>query len=790
MKYYYGFFRDTNTSSDPEGQLYKVVIKTKKGEGEQELLFSSSPFTVTYNSDELFKAYKCSSAKIGLLNLDYNNDFVCESIKDNEVYLYKLNDGLRYSDELKNESSDSQFFSLEWCGYTTPDVYSQGYNSYLDEFELECQDKLSILKYYNWEDIRITKNSRYNLYNIIWTISNFLNLDEILITKSLRIPNIDSYNKKDKEYSFILKTYVLESTLYDNDEEPKKVIDILDNIMSFLSLTSIQINNKLYIVNYNAIVTDFPDYLSIDLKTHKINTKCIDKEYNIVSENSAANDTSLSVMESYDDFVINTEANEVSRNYPSIEWYNKTPSSIIDELYSQCNGRINTHYGVSVLQKLAYWDNYNIYQQRTNIPDSGVSGYTSIQFYNFNKKDNYYSPDFKFYGYNSDVRWYSGGFTRGTEIDDYVAGQCCLTGNTNSIRNRVSSMPVSYALIQNDDWSKQLDNEHEDGIFICHPVLNAEMMTNEEWLSLISDSTVITSQPMVDITYKNVSITKEHPLCWSGEVQFFPDYIPCCYESSTNVERALDRWNLSISLKTATGTYYYDDIDNRWYSFVVLLHPSLGINYGDAMFGNKHKFINNRTNRYNVSSYTDGIVISGYGKDYVGDLTIRLYRPFGPDSTFTKITSSTLLTNINLVSLNTRNTTQEFVSDFTKYEYKDKNKFINSVNEENLIYTSSNYIPSIDNNLYIEDETGNYKIIDYMLDIPAGDVFRCEEHRLRDKTKQFLTPSLNLKSSLHCDVDMITKVKYHRFNDKVFVVNGLDIDYGNDTRTINIIEKK
>ncbi|MDO5332141.1 MAG: hypothetical protein Q4E99_05620, partial [Bacillota bacterium] len=128
MKYYYAFFRDNNTSVDPDGHLYKVVVKTKKGNGMEELLLSGSPFTVMYENGDIYKPYKCSTATIGLLNTDYNPDFICDSIMDNEVYLLRLKNGEGYSDNLKLESADSIYFDIEWCGYTTPNAYSQGYN--------------------------------------------------------------------------------------------------------------------------------------------------------------------------------------------------------------------------------------------------------------------------------------------------------------------------------------------------------------------------------------------------------------------------------------------------------------------------------------------------------------------------------------------------------------------------------------------------------------------------------------------------------------------------------------
>ena len=71
--YYSGYFRNTDTTIDEAGQLFKVVIITnfKKQEYNYggELMLSDSPFIVTYESEDgnIYKAYKCSTATVGHL---------------------------------------------------------------------------------------------------------------------------------------------------------------------------------------------------------------------------------------------------------------------------------------------------------------------------------------------------------------------------------------------------------------------------------------------------------------------------------------------------------------------------------------------------------------------------------------------------------------------------------------------------------------------------------------------------------------------------------------------------
>ena len=134
--YYWGFFRNIDTSNDDNGQLYKVVIITNWQNNEvsvgNELLLTDSPFTVEYSTDDdIFKPYKCSTATIGILQRDINYSF--NSATNNNVLVKLLkynNDGTQ--EDLSLMASDNIHFTVEWIGFATPNAYSQSYESYYD----------------------------------------------------------------------------------------------------------------------------------------------------------------------------------------------------------------------------------------------------------------------------------------------------------------------------------------------------------------------------------------------------------------------------------------------------------------------------------------------------------------------------------------------------------------------------------------------------------------------------------------------------------------------------------
>lgn len=259
--YYWGFFRNNDTTNDLDGQLYKVVIITDYQSrnytvGEQ-LLLTDSPFTVEYSNDDdnIFKPYKCSTATIGILQRDINYNFNTASGNNVLVKLLKYNND-DTNDDLSPMSADTQHFSVEWVGFGTPNAYSQGYETYYDEFELECQDALSTLKYYDYETM-YSSATFCSFSDIVKKWCKFLNVyDTIYISDSVTIATTD--------FEDILHTcYIDERNFFDEDGKPMKVLDVFEQICTYLQLTCMQFGDSLYFLNYAAIRQGHNNYYVI-----------------------------------------------------------------------------------------------------------------------------------------------------------------------------------------------------------------------------------------------------------------------------------------------------------------------------------------------------------------------------------------------------------------------------------------------------------------------------------------------------------------------------------------------
>ena len=263
--YYYGFFRNTDTSIDEKGQLYKVVIITNYQNDEYEvggeLILTDSPFTIEYSTDEndLFKPYKCSTATVGILQRDMNFSFNTTSGNNVLVKLLKYNNE-DTEDDLSLRSSDNTHFDIEWIGFATPNAYSQSYENYFDEFELECQDALSTLQYYKYETLGNTPTF-VSFADIVKKWCVFLGTyRNIYVTDTIVIPSNDF---QDPLHSL----YIDERNFFDEDDKPMTVLEVLEEICKYLSLTCVPQKDNLYFLSYSAIKNGQNDYYEIKKET-------------------------------------------------------------------------------------------------------------------------------------------------------------------------------------------------------------------------------------------------------------------------------------------------------------------------------------------------------------------------------------------------------------------------------------------------------------------------------------------------------------------------------------------
>lgn len=356
-KYYYGFFRSTDTSKDPNGQLYKVVIITDFAnldinniKDKHELVLSGQPFVVEYANDEenIYKPYKCSTATVSFYQRKFNLDFQTSSGNSIFVQLLKLKDG--YNGEI--DSIVSNGFTVEWCGFATPNTYSQSYELEEDLFQLECQDGLSVLQYYKYERIG---TGLVSFLDIILKWAKFLRCYKtIYISDAVYVPLVQQRN-------IIEAVSIKEQNFFDEDGEADDMLSILENMFRYLSLSCVPFQDKLYILNYDAIrngyyaydVWRWSDetytfiYQDGKFKNEKEKVELKD-ERTIYKEDFASNGTNLSLIGTYNNLKVKCDTYPLGDSMPDINDKDNTIRSKIYRVNSKTHsaqypGSINLH---------------------------------------------------------------------------------------------------------------------------------------------------------------------------------------------------------------------------------------------------------------------------------------------------------------------------------------------------------------------------------------------------------------------------------------------------------------
>ena len=296
--YNYGFFRDINET------LFKVVIITDyqqyndnlgQGQGE-EITLLSQPISIEYdsNSDDVFAPYRASTMTVRFLQPRF--------------------------DESLNNSGNNVFVSLQreekgkyrtiWQGFSTPNAYNQHYINVLgDEFELECQDALSTLKYNYFEKQQTKKHL---------SIFDYVQLAFLQLGNLYTFVHFPSTPK-----NVVKSTYINQENWFDEDNKPMSYLEILSEICKFMNWTLVAEGDEVYFIdNYTE---EYEVYnLQSGIKFPLVSLK---KEYTLNKGDISSDDCNISLLPNYNKITL------TSKHYP-IE---KTQKKMDDENFYHCH---------------------------------------------------------------------------------------------------------------------------------------------------------------------------------------------------------------------------------------------------------------------------------------------------------------------------------------------------------------------------------------------------------------------------------------------------------------------
>ena len=288
--YYYGYFRNLDTSRDKKGWLYKVVVITNFRDDEFDyggelLLDGNSPFIVSYEGDgeNIYKPYKCSTATVTLHQQEYNFSFNDTKGGNVLVMLLKAKNTVNTEEKVLDKQIDPNYnrqlqidricYNIEWVGFATPNVYSQDYCNFYDSFQLEAQDVLSTLQYLpyklqsspNIQFLQILKNS----------ISQLRQYKNIYIASTLQLPTL--------QYGDILNFMKCDQrNFFDEDNKAMNQLEVIEEMMKYLNLSIIPYKDSIFIVDYEGLKNNYNEYYHYERDftyiypfIHEVNTSFI-----------------------------------------------------------------------------------------------------------------------------------------------------------------------------------------------------------------------------------------------------------------------------------------------------------------------------------------------------------------------------------------------------------------------------------------------------------------------------------------------------------------------------------
>lgn len=833
MLYKYGTF------SDIDGQIYKVVLEIDDDKpeityAEKELVFGDTPFVMeVVGDDNIYKPIKCSRATVKLLNEEYDETLNSTKPFGVKVKLLSLREKDKWVDDYKLRVSDNTHFDLEWVGYTTPNAYAQGYNSVLDEFELDCQDSVSVYKYIKYSTM-MSGDGYSSAEKIVKKIAG--DYSGVYVSDSFRYkPNIEATIGNTTDiYSLFGSIVFNENNFVNESGDSDSVYDVLEQLCVILNLTCTPYKDKLFFINYDAIALENEDYRTIIGNEHGLVLRR--KHYTLDSGDSASADTSLSL----DGFVSkvsldcdNYQFDDTLKNLSDYKFGDKIyPYYTVSEAdynfsfvnkYITYNSPLAECKKVSIEPRLTYfWANggdtteqsYFVYMQYyiPNNPD--------IKFYLYEKDNSYFDLN------TGDANWnWSGAvssLTGGRGIENFrdscnMIGSCAVkwasqpVNNVQRDRYNPTNFGDAYAFFtspygglgnfnQITNKSGNLDKNFAD--IVKENVAYANIPSNgfgnfeQKMITFSFHNQVFNPKSVIGLstTFKfydvmplpvacNPNLKSSGAVFWNNVKDMCYDTVRCCVRVKTDADMPLywDGWTWKSGLHTFSLPLEYQD--------------------GKRAFETDYKVV---TNYDLTSGLKDGL---GYvfpnpfyddDKSRICEVEVTIYRPWGVSDRCR--THLTLMSDFKfeLASPSKSNLETEVYDLDSTYKIESENdmdlsidmsvKFATDTSKEiskSTIFTN----PTVTNNFKIDE----LKMEDVkFLDKNHGVYGSPEMLVVKNVHNQYKENAVKFEVALHKELPPYAKIKYNRrkFKNMVFVIDTLTKDYRYKVTNYRLVEKK
>lgn len=821
---YTGYFRNIKET------LYKVEIVTDNdttAEAEEELLFTDNPVTIKYSStdEDAYKAYKCSNATISILmkkpNFDLNNAFANRV----RVTIYE---------------EDKVF----WCGYATPNAYSQEYENYLDLYELDAQDGISTLQYFkyeysepfgnypthidnyydeHYEDFISNHNYCTNFLHIISNLNKKLNnmYKTIYVTDNIVVEGIS-------DISCLDAIFINESNFFDEDGESWDCLSVLEEICKYCGITCYVSGDTLYFLNQDAICRGFNNYFKYTFEDGKIidnGKEELKHTYNIDIDSFSRNGTSISLDSVYNKVSIKDDLYSVDSLVPDIE----------DEEYlveSQVSNWREPNTGLEYK-----WDNEtftnNVKSDNTIVLRTEANGkhWVYLKHYGYDwLKDSNKKFIFKYYQKPQLINhtWYLSGMNeiQNMNTKDFTYG---------FTRENFGTELIEYGVCNVDSWDNLPTAPKYKKAILLH------FATEEESFKLVT-FTSKGIKPMFEVITDGYMMKSNSVIILKGKVTFsnLTRILPFIDNNRSETMKSAEVSFIWCKLKVGNKWLVTDvaedgltALSTRWQNTEGLFRLPLEYDKDTKAFNTPISFKNTIEDYMNIEEegFAVKCPVDGENIGINSKIMFSMMIPHGAIAlnNTTDVEAALLedfdikVCSINNEEVNSKEDNTEITNDIEERaveEYNDINLKICTDDNKKLNLSQTFYIKGIStgssntfrNISFVDDDAVIYneKITDLLryngkvigllfgnvkniYNRAKGDVYSPEQNIISNVVEQYNSPTLNVECNLynHLQLKPYSLLTYSsQFPKYRFCIDRISYDLGDDTTKIKMISKK
>lgn len=239
---YKGFFDSVNHN------YYRVEIETAKGSGTKEIILGSTPFSTDMKIDDktIYSPIKGTTATIEVYLEDFIFDFYVENPIGTKVKLYNYNTN-----------------AIEWSGYITPQMFSQGFKLGPETIQLEAVDTISVL-----ENLKYKAPSKeiLSFEQILRKILTQVDIRYLYVSDNVQLTQNGTDSILGKLVISEMNFFKQKSDNETDDDVCWNCMDVFSEICQFMGYVALTEGEDVYLMDFDAIKKGNPYYYRYDIR--------------------------------------------------------------------------------------------------------------------------------------------------------------------------------------------------------------------------------------------------------------------------------------------------------------------------------------------------------------------------------------------------------------------------------------------------------------------------------------------------------------------------------------------